>query len=351
MSTATPKSVLGLIVSILGIGFSVGLCMSLFWGISINVAGSEYSIPLFLLFFIVGGCASLSNVTHFAYVSVWPAENTTALATGIGCGSTFAGILAILQSTLVLQDGFSVGVYYFVLTSLYIPAVISIYFLDKRSPPSTEYSKVENILVCSNSNGDIQVDPFDDVSNQDQVFESDGTFERVDVKNFWRRYNSVLLLQALNSSMGYGLIPSIISFVSGKFEFASMVLLLATTLSAVVDPVSRALTDYVRIKTRKGLFISTFTLLSLAGCLFVLSCLPSNSLIYRGNGGSIVVVLYVLFNALHVFTNTCIFRFFKDEMPPELVQHSYRWGGIASQAGALVGTGITFCVIITGTLS
>jgi len=61
-----------------------GVFLSIFWRYTVNPG---VSLPLYLLFFTCGGCAALSNITHFTFVSRYDAANTTALAVGMASGT------------------------------------------------------------------------------------------------------------------------------------------------------------------------------------------------------------------------------------------------------------------------
>eukprot|EP01033_Poteriospumella_lacustris_P013003 gene13003-9300_t len=165
----------------------------------------------------------------------------------------------------------------------------------------------------------LQRDDFNSPSSKGFV-EEEGEYRDTD---FLHEHYSILLLQMMNSSLGYGIVPAIISFACGKFDHSSRVLLFATGLSAFIDPWFRALTGYVR--------------------------LPASSSLYKGYGGIFPVILYISFNSLFGFTNTCVFRFFKESVRFH-VQHAYRWSGIASQTGALFGSVLAFALVVSNSL-
>jgi hypothetical protein len=116
----------------------------------------------------------------------------------------------------------------------------------------------------------------------------------------------------------------------------------------VLDPIFKALTYYIRIRTFQGLRTATCALILLALGLVLCAALPANLPLYKGAGGILPISLYVGFGALFGFSNTCVFRYFKENIDPNCVQHSYRWSGIASQTGALIGSLIAFTVVVTG---
>lgn len=316
-----------IIISILITGLVTGILIGILWDTSLEVSGSRISVPLFVLFFVVGACSSSSNVTHFTFVSHSNAYNTSALATGMGLGSMLAGLLALLQGLLLLVYGFSVEIYFIVLALLYIPAIIAFGVLQNNYKEDLLHE--ENFL-----NALVQE-------------ECDIAY---DERDFLLQYNHVLFLQLMNSGLGYGVVPAIISYSCSKFNNRSLVLLLATGIAAILDPIFKALTNYIRINTFKGLQKATLVLLLLTSGLILCASLPSSSKLYQGAGGIFPVSLYLCFTSLFGFSNTCVFRYFKDEIASNCVHHSYRWSGIASQSGALIGSLLAFTIVISNVL-
>lgn len=339
---------------ILVTGLLTGVLMGAVWNRVVTIGGSEVSLPIFLLFFIVGGCSSSSNVTHFTYVSKSDAPNTTALATGMGLGSMTAGILALFQGLLLRQYGFNVTIFYIVLAMLYIPALFAFAklhsthrqdFVEEGSssnPISTEF-------MATMGGIDLESTEYENMP-LDTVFKSKKSDVEYSESSFLRQHGTILVLQLINSSLGYGFVPALISSACGKFNNASLVLLLATGITAVLDPMFKFLTNYIRIETFGGLKIATSLLVLLTIGLILCAALPNDLSLYHGAGGVLPVALYVSFGALFGFTNTSIFRYFKSTVSPRFVHHSYRWSGICSQSGALLGSLTAFLIVVTGTL-
>jgi MFS family permease len=353
------RTVIGIIILT---GLTSGIGLSLFWQYSVQFGDTTVSLALYVCFFFVGSCATMSNVTHMTFVSHWAAANTTWLATGMGLGSMCAGLLSLLQGLLRSQgsDGFSVQVYYLVLALLFVPAFTALQFL--RTAPG-RHQLVNASYVIENKPGDNDDEdytillsstadsiPFVD-SGQGSVINTcsheDGSrpVGQTD-EQFVQKYYAYLIFQVINASMGFGLIPSIISYVCGKFENGSLLLLLATSISAVVDPVFRALTIRVRIQTFRGFCFFVGTLLVFSLILFTLLWVPRNSPMFHESAGALVVVLYPAVNAINVFTNTSIFLFFKSHVDQEHMQRCYRIGGVATQCGSIAGTLLAFFLIV-----
>lgn len=339
---------------ILMLGMVTGVLMGAVWNRVITVSGTEVSLPIFLLFFVIGGCSSSSNVTHFTYVSKSDAQNTTALATGMGLGSMAAGVLALFQGLLLNQYGFNVTIFYIVLAMLYVPALLG--FSKLNSVNRQEFQQDGDTVspmssdVMVDMNGvDLESTSFENMPiTTSQAKKSDHEFAE---SPFLRQYAGILALQVVNAGLGYGFVPALISSACGKFNNATLVLLLSTGISAVLDPMFKFLTNYVRLETFQSLQIATCVLLLQTVGLILCAALPGDLGLYQGAGGVLPVALYVSFGALFGFTNTCVFRYFKSTVAPRFVHHSYRWSGICSQTGALLGSLTAFLIIVTGSLS
>ena len=348
----SPDQLVLLLKSILITGLVTGILMSIFWNYSVRLSSSSTpsSLPLYILFFVMGTCSSSSNITHYTYVSIYSPENTTHLSTGMGMGSSISGCLALLQGLVLSQVGFNVSLYYLVLSLLYVPAFLSLVSLE-RSKAATSSLDHKSFL---DSSGYMKV-PIDnaDISNHriDSKSEMDVSQQVLLVSP--ARQNWILVLQFLNASLGYGLIPAMVSFSCSKFSNQSInVLLLATSISAILDPLFKGLTNYVRIKSIEGFMYATVTLFSLGLSLLMCAILPADSSIYQSpSGGALPIILYISFCGLFGYSNTSIFRYFKDNCSPTVVQQAYRWCGISCQAGALVGSLTAFIVVITDALS
>jgi hypothetical protein len=360
LSSASYEQIRWTVYGILMVGLLAGVSLSQCWDLPVTIKGTPVSIPLFVLFFVVGSCASTSNVTHFTLVSSWPAKCTTYLATGMGVGPMIAGILALIQG--FYSETFTVSLFYILLTSLYIPAFYGIQRVGHRATPADDAVQYKSIQKIDDIDESLHTSIV--IDNDTVEFTSTPTSTGIHSDRTWsllRQHYRIFLLQMVNSSMGYGLVPSLISFACGKFTNRKIILLLATSIASTIDPCFRWLTNYVRLDTIRAFKISTFFLVIFSVALSTLAKLPPTSRVFSTQSMSFLpVVVYVMFNVLHVFTNTSLFLYLKDAVeshPMSLgglehgskdVQNAYRLAGIASQTGALLGTTFTFVAIITG---
>ena len=143
---------------------------------------------------------------------------------------------------------------------------------------------------------------------------------------------------------------SIISVSCSKFTNRSLTLLLSTTLASLLDPISRALTYYVRFKSYPQ-FLTSFACISCCGItLITLSLYPDNSVVYSGSFDFLPVTLYIISVMLYEFTNTSMFLFLRDALPASQITHAYRWNGMFNQLGNASGAIVIFIAIILGAL-
>lgn len=360
------SSVSVIIKIILLLGFTIGMLLSIFWSTTIEISGSTISLPLYILFFFAGACASSSNVTHYAYVSSYRPLCTTSMATGMALGSMTTGFLAIIQAN---TSGFSVGLYFALLSATFILGGLGLcclLFLPPMDLPSNcstpEY--VKNSMLLADDH---------DIKDQDINVQEEGIWrspqhslqansllgldESSTIKVDYSLYRGILILLLINAFLGYGVIPSLISSICSRFQAKELVLLYATSLASIMDAVGRASTAILRINTELHFRRATFMLLAIAVFLVVLLLLedsPQNSWIFRSAyGGILPVSLYACFVTGFGYANTCIFRYVKDrnELSPAAVQQMYTYCGVATQSGALIGSLLTFSLVISGAFS
>jgi hypothetical protein len=104
----------------------------------------------------------------------------------------------------------------------------------------------------------------------------------------------LLVLQLLNCALGYGVVPSLISPVCSRFASPSTVLLLATGLYCIIDPVCRAFTAIRPIRTLHGIAAFSSLLYLLAAALLATLLLPDSAgLLIGKGGGAYAVIVYV----------------------------------------------------------
>lgn len=317
-----------LINLVLTLGLMNGIFLSIFWDYTINTSSGHISLPFYLLFLSAGLCSSLSNITHYTFTSVHLDSFTSWLSTGMGLGSMISGVLGIIFSVISKDNELLVRVFYAILALLYLPAIFSYKQLQKLEiQPKDEIKEEFEFRLIQYPSVPSAMSPFKIIS----------------------RYFTIFLLLGFNSSLGYGFIPAIISYTCGKFNHSRLILMLSTGIAATIDPLAKSFTIYYRLKHKSSLILASLMLLLLACLLIIAATLPSDSILYK-NGEALPVVLYIVFSSLFGFTNTCIFRYFKDEIDEYSIQQTYRYCGVASQLGSLCGSLLAFLLVITNSL-
>jgi uncharacterized membrane protein YjfL (UPF0719 family) len=331
------------LVLICTVGMLCGFGMALFWNQTVRIGNRHYSLIFYLLFLVVGACSSTSNVTHYIYVSEYTKIETTCLATGMALGSTTAGILGILQGFVLKSYGMSVSYTYGAVALMYIPAIIAVMTMKDTLDESKH--KMNGLLT-----------PIDDSesNHHDNTLmdrRGDALRDRVGVSPLSGPYSTIFKLHCLNSMLGYGIVPSLISPICSRFTSSGTVLLLATGIACTLDPMFRSFTVYRALDTMREIVIGTCVLVSLAILLVITLALPHDSSLLNsdgGVGGVYPVLLYVLFGVLFGFINTSVFLYLKHHVHPLDIQEGYRWAGVMSQSGALLGSLISFSLVISG---
>eukprot|EP01037_Dinobryon_pediforme_P024010 gene24010-25642_t len=134
-----------------------------------------------------------------------------------------------------------------------------------------------------------------------------------------------------------------------------------------MDPIAKMTTNYVRLQSLQQFQVLSVCLVLLSAVLVMCASFPDDSPIYKGYGGALPVVVYVCIQALFGFSNTCMFRYFKQELggkedekglairiPQDEetedgshseVQRAYKVAGVATQLGAFLGSMIAFGLV------
>lgn len=327
LTKATRAQLRHAIMFVLCFGCVTTLLLAFLWQYTVSAGGGRLSLPLFVIFFGMGACSSVSNVTHYMFVSTCLPSSTTALSLGMGLGSMVAGVLAILQGLLLASRGYSVGYYFGTLALLYLPALHATYRQSDSPASEAAYSAVdpEGLLV-------------------------NHKLEEFQTSSFISEHRSILLLQMVSCSLGYGVVPALVSFACGRFDHPDTVLLLATGLAAIINPWARLLTDYYRLSTVPALWTAVALMLLLTGGLVLCATLPAELALFRGSGGALPIVLFVMLGNLFGYINTCVFRQVKDIAAAQQVDQAFRCLAVASQFGAFVGSVLAFIFVAASTL-
>jgi hypothetical protein len=361
------------------VGFTAGILMAFFWDDSVTIGSYELSLPLFLLFFVVGACSASTSVTYFTYVAKYSPLCTTYISTGMGAGSFLAGLFALVQTNLFPAKKY-VDVLFGLVSCMFIPAFVALFVLEQediareaavkvhavvsspkfgvvsplkgpKSPKSAKDAVIKKRIVDS-----VDFDGDNDVEESiDTYVEDDANTRHLNKFEEWnvvRANLSLLIFVGIASFLGHGLVPTIISSVAGRFKKSALTLSFATGEAAMVDPIFRFYTAYFRFESLTQIHRATYMLIFLSLCMLSLQFLPSTFVLFTDPlGGLSMVTLNVLFVTLFVFTNTSSFLYFKENVPERLIGYAYKWNGLSIQIGAVAGSLLSVLLFMLGVTS
>ena len=325
------------------IGLLSGISLALFWDTTFEIFGTQYSLVLYFLFFCIGACSASTSLTHYTYVSSFPPLSTTYLSTGMGAGSMFAGVLALIQNNL-LPTKFWLSLNFTIVALLYIPSIIAVWRIEEGWEKQEALKRRQNDDIDRKGVAHESSSSHSSESKDEGGFASGQEFEEWTVvrNNVW-----LLLCVGIASALGHGLIPCVISSLSGRFSLNNETLSFATGEAAVCDPIFRFYTAYFRFTSRWSIYKATAALVLIAVAIVVLLELPDSLTIYSTPlGGVVAVTLNVSFVCLFVFTNTSSFLYLKEKVPPRLVGYAYKWNGMFVQYGAAFGSLISLILFL-----
>jgi hypothetical protein len=362
-------------------GLLTGLGMSACWWWTVD----GVSLPLFVLMFCSGLVSATSNIALFTFVfspkflshkpptctkhgeatslsTQGPAGRTTALATGMALGSGFAGLLALTQGQIALStphnassiadgSGFTVSMFFAVLSMLYVVALYALRLLSqvgRVQKYSDDSSKAEEGISQA------LLDPAGA-----HVEEQAATTDSPKAATLVPAERQLLALLVVTGLMGFGVVPSVISGVCGKYQHGSnSSLLFATCMACVGDPLSRMLTSWVRLETLMQLVGMAACCGAMTLALLALFVAPEDSAVFSGrHSAALPAVLYIAFTFCFGFLNTSAFVYINhggsgggSADSDSDKQHLSRLASMALQCGAFCGALFVFAFVVTGVL-
>lgn len=358
----SPRGILGVVCLLDIVGLVSGIAMALSWEWTVSISGQRSSLALFLCFLSVGASSSAANVAKYMLVANLSGTHTSHLSTGIALGSMLAGLLGIARG-FTSDLGFNVSIFIALLCLAYVPSIaVVITFYRRGYKSQASYGTMHGSTL---EDGNTQLLPAGGSKASSDPAVSAQSFRRrsffcfnANDLNYFSTASSTrnfLLVQALMAGLGFGFVPAVLSTVCAKFRSPYTVLLLATAISCIIDPIGRFITASRSLNSHREVYITASTLGCLAGMLFVLGLLPSNSLYKAEAGGVLPAILYVAFIPIFGFLNTSIFLLMKKEavstlMGPDEQKHSVesdlvRLCGIMTQTGAMIGSVSSFVLI------
>jgi hypothetical protein len=343
LRNVVPSKLRSIIITILSIGFICGLLIAFLWSQTIHIGNKSTSLPLFLIFTIVGACSASSNVTHYQFVSRYARNDTSALSTGMAIGSMITGILGLAHGLFLSDLGMSLFVYYFLISCLYIPAFVAFVHIGNIQSDYKPNALLNNINNDDSPDDDFVMVHHGEKNNHNEGFESD--------EELLKAHYVLFGMQALNSFFGYGVIPALIAVICSRFQSPYLILLLSTSILCILDPMCRAMTAFMPHRTLSQLQMLSATLFLLAMLLLSVLLIPFSSTSFYQYGGFYPVILYISFGVCFGFSNTSVYLYVKCTFTNDkVISNAYRLTGIATQSGALLGSLISFLLVVSGLL-
>lgn len=328
-----PKSHLkGLIYTILATGAFASVLLALFYDVQVKIAGTQCSAPLFALVFLAGMASTSTNVSYFPFVSRFPKQYTTALTVGQGLSGLLFGILGIIQDPGRPQPRFSVRIFFLCCLATYILAAIAFMYLLQAEAEIITVSESRDRLL-----------PIQDKPTRE---------ESAKPCSYVPPLRVLLALQCWLALLGFGFIPSMLTLICAHYQNPTVVIMWATILGLVTDPLSRLLTALPAAREHTRFFLFTLTTTLFASFLLVTVLLGSHPPFSNHKSGAFFpVFLYTCFMFSFAFTNTMIYYGLRSSVQDDAIEYAYRMSGFITQCGSFIGAFLAFSLVISGKLT
>lgn len=104
-----------IIYLIIFVGLSSSILFGLFWNKTVNIAGREISLTLFIFVFLMGSVDCLTSVVYFPFISNYKYHYSSALSFGASSTGLIVGIIGLIQQPGSENPNFSVTIFSFFL--------------------------------------------------------------------------------------------------------------------------------------------------------------------------------------------------------------------------------------------
>jgi len=253
ISLDNPDIIVKYILANLVAGFAVVLLLFFFWDKTLEVLDGDHSIALFILMFLSGSINAASNITHYAFVALFEDRCTLYYGAGLGFGSTFIGILSLLQSRGLM----SVHTYFLLFLPVYFLSFYGLWSIHRhrsqklKRSPSFFNPLIDNDSYSASAHGSSDraelIEPVDiavAVARQSACCcVASSSLSAYEIENPIEMHQLKIILCKIFflSSLCYAILPSTISIVASRFDDSFLVLSLASTISSIIDPLLKLL--------------------------------------------------------------------------------------------------------------
>ncbi len=320
-------------------GFAICQLMSFFWSYTTTLAnGLEHSVSLLLLTFLAGCVNNTSSLYLYPFVARWDRRNVSALATGEGLSGILVSLIALAQNVGGAKPNFSVLVYFQCVSAMYLFTFVSFVFLLREQQ---RHQAARRTTILTGKTGQLSARATAAAVEADAEAEAGSSFGIVQSRPATTDgHNRLLLLsdedslvlplaaapsssvfllpptilhliwpyllvQFVSAAWAYGVIPALIPIATTGYEHQPHVMQFSSFVSMALDPLSRALTHFVRLY-RLGVpfvFVNVF-----AGLVVVAAILsPRPPFDAHPLGGAFVIVCNGAFTASFAFCSTMVY--------------------------------------------
>ncbi|CAD5228529.1 unnamed protein product [Bursaphelenchus xylophilus] len=327
----------------------VNLCafipMGFFNEVSIEVAGKQRSIVLYVAMFFIGAVAILSDVLFLPYMKNLPEVYFQAYFFGIGLSSFVPSILSIIQGAAT----------YDCVPSAKNSSVLEPKFENLRFSVEIFYTIVF-IWCCLGAFSFILIhfcrSFIDNLWYGGQTLPRSSTDEKIIVitkplaqrKSIWNGTSDYMLLALITLISGQNnvLLPSIQSFV--VLPYSQTTYFWSLALGSIAQPIAAFIAHLAPAKKTQTMAMhSVITITASAICVVLALKSPTPWLVGTTIGSILVIMLTTSVYFFGTYSRCVIFEAIRDRSPSDDVKHRrLLYVGFTSQVGCALGTLFVF---------
>ncbi|KAI6170589.1 Riboflavin transporter [Aphelenchoides bicaudatus] len=318
--------------------------LALFWDKTIWLFGSQHSITLIVLGFVLGMFNICSEIVFMPFMANFRPVYLPAYFIGAGLSAMVPSFVAMIQGTLQYEcvrnvttqelepqfkePRFGAEIFYVIMFAWMCLATISFYLINMHA------DKLEQL--CGRKE-------FTEIETEEleKENEDNGLVEKK--KDVW--YDTLLLgLMSLLGFELYTLVPNLQSYAA--LPYSQTVYFWSLILASVAQPVGALVSFFIHLKS-----IASVVILSVicSGCslIFLIISLQSPNPMFKDHwfGGTFVIVIQVALFIFGYMLRTALLELYRDAGANEKKEFRLFVGGLTTQASVLSTTLIMFLLI------
>lgn len=344
-----------LIYALLSIGLVSQFLMFFFWDSTVEIKGSDYSIPFFVLFFAASLVDCTSSVSFIPFMMNLQARFLQTYFLGEGLSGFLPSIIGIIQGVGKTtcngtephyhEPNFGIGTFWIIMSSLMLISLISFVAMNlkfKKYFVKYESSTISDSVASSELTANREEGVLSDDSSKCSFDHSAPVLPVTSSSGDMKSYYLLYFMLFVSCFFSNGFLTAIATYIS--MPYGSQAYHLSAILMTLANPIACLIATFRPLKSERGIILSIFISLALAGYqLFLALGSPCPVLVDTTLGSTLMIMSTTSF----MFFTTLAKVSFADVLRNKATSRHLLWYGSITQIGSFCGAIVCYPLVNT----